>query len=239
MLKGHHIFMKYKLFLLAAFLAAWAWAAINPLFPHDWLLENYLVFIFVPILLVTGRYFRLSNVSYTLITIFMILHVVGSHYTYAEVPFGETLQEWLGAGRNMYDRLVHFSFGFLLAYPIREVFMRIAKVKGFWSFYLPLDVTLSFSALYEVIEWITAARVDPAAGLAFLGTQGDIWDAQKDMLLAGLGALIAMAVIAFIHLYYNKEFWSEIIESFAIPKSDKPLGEEKLKEWTSNGQLLK
>src|SRR3989344_7315989 len=229
----------YKLFLFVAFVIVWIWAAIEPKFPHDWLLENYLVFIFVPLIIIAGFYFKLSNVSYTLVTIFMCLHVIGSHYTYAEVPFGYTLQNWFNSNRNMYDRLVHFLFGFLLAYPIREVFMRLSKVKGFWSYYLPVDVTLSFSALYEVIEWITAARVDPAAGLAFLGTQGDIWDAQKDMLLAGLGALIAMAVIAFIHLYYNKEFWSEIKKSFAIPKSDKPLGEEKLKEWTSNGQLLK
>src|SRR3989344_5113684 len=199
MLKGHHIFMKYKLFLLAAFLAAWAWAAINPLFPHDWLLENYLVFIFVPILLVTGRYFRLSNVSYTLITIFMILHVVGSHYTYAEVPFGETLQEWLGAGRNMYDRLVHFLFGFLLAYPIREVFMRIAMVKGFWAYYLPFDVTAAFSMAYELIEWAVALVFGGDLGMAYLGTQGDIWDAHKDMALAVLGALISMLIVALIN----------------------------------------
>jgi len=110
---------RYKIFLLSAFIAVWIWAAIHPLFPHDWLLENYLVFLFVPVLLISGRYFKLSDVSYTLITLFMILHIVGSHYTYAEVPFGFTLQKWLGAQRNMYDRLVHFTFGFLLAYPMR------------------------------------------------------------------------------------------------------------------------
>src|SRR3989344_2986373 len=180
----------YKLFLFVAFVIVWIWAAIEPKFPHDWLLENYLVFIFVPLIILTGIYFRLSNVSYTLITAFMILHVIGSHYTYAEVPFGYILQGWLGASRNMYDRLVHFSFGFLLAYPMREVFVRITHVKGFWGFYLPLDITLSFSGVYEIIEWVTAEVVDPAAGLAFLGAQGDIWDAQKDMILAGFGALL-------------------------------------------------
>src|SRR6185436_14654745 len=96
---------KYKLTLIAAFLIVWVWAAINPMFRHDWLLENYLVFIFVPIILILGRYLRLSNVSYTLITIFMILHVIGSHYTYELVPFGNTLQHWFGSDRNMYDRL--------------------------------------------------------------------------------------------------------------------------------------
>jgi putative membrane protein len=160
----------------------------------------------------------------------MILHVIGSHYTYAEVPFGYTLQEWFNSSRNMYDRLVHFSFGLLLAYPIRELFLRVAKVKGFWGYYLPLDVTLAFSATYELIEWGTAAIVDPSAGLAFLGSQGDIWDAQKDMLMAGIGAIIAMLVTAAINWVYNPKFKKDMIQSFSIKKRDTPLGEIKLKQ---------
>lgn len=225
---------RYLKVLLLVFAAAWVWAAINPTYRHDWLLENYLVFIFVPIVVLTGRYFRLSNVSYTLITIFMIFHVIGSHYTYAEVPFGDVLQNWLGASRNMYDRLVHFSFGLLLAYPIREVFLRITRVKGFWGYYLPFDVTLAFSAAYEIIEWLAAAKLDPSAGLAFLGSQGDVWDAQKDMTLAGIGALLAMIVIAMINLRYQPAFWQEMKASFKIDAStDAPLGERKLKEMRS------
>lgn len=221
---------KYQKILLLVFVVAWVWAAINPKFPHDWLLENYLVFVFVPVIVVLGRWFKLSSLSYTLLTIFMILHVIGSHYTYAHVPFGFTLQDWFGTDRNMYDRLVHFCFGFLLAYPIRELFLRISKVKGFWGYYLPFDVTLSFSAAYEVIEWLTAVNVDPAAGLAFLGTQGDIWDAQKDMLAAGIGALIAMLVFFFINMRYQKGFWKEMKESFTIAEGDQPLGEVRLME---------
>lgn len=223
---------KYKLFLLLAFAVVWFWAAIDPVYPHDWLLENYLVFIFVPLILVTARYFKLSNVSYTLITLFMILHVIGSHYTYAEVPFGYTLQNWIGAERNMYDRLVHFSYGFLLAYPMREVFVRLTKAKGFWGYYLPLDITLSFSAVYEIIEWWTARNVSSDAGIAFLGAQGDIWDAQKDMLMAGIGATIAMFIILIINAIYNKNLGKELKESFKIEKGDHPLGEQQLKEWT-------
>lgn len=219
---------RYRIGLFAAFLVAWTWAAIDPLFPHDWLLENCLVFLFVPLILVSGRYFRLSDLSYTLITIFMILHVVGSHYTYSEVPFGFTLQNWLGAERNMYDRIVHCSFGLLLAYPMREVFVRITRAQGFWGYYLPLDLVLAFSAVYEVIEWLTAASVDPAAGLAFLGTQGDVWDAQKDMLAAGCGAIVAMIVAAAIEAALNPAFWREMRASFAIPKDDAPLGERAL-----------
>jgi putative membrane protein len=221
---------KYKIFLVLAFVAVWVWAAIDPVYRHDWLLENYLVFIFVPIILIIGRYLKLSNLSYTLITIFMILHVIGSHYTYAEVPFGYTLQEWFGTNRNMYDRLVHFSFGLLLAYPVREVFMRLSRAKGFWSYYFPIDLVGAGSAMYEIMEWLTARNVDPAAGLAFLGAQGDIWDAQKDMLMAIIGSIVAMLIVFIINSVLNKGHWKEFWESFKIPKGDKPLGEEKLKE---------
>jgi putative membrane protein len=221
---------KYRWFLLLAFLAVWAWAAINPVYPHDWLLENYLVFIFVPIILIISRWFKFSDITYTLVTLFMILHVIGSHYTYAEVPFGDNLKVWLGASRNMYDRLVHFSYGFLLAYMMREIFMRVGHAKGFWSYFWPIDITLAFSAAYEIIEWLTARSVDMSAGLAFLGAQGDIWDAQKDMGLAGLGAVIAMLIVMCINMRYKKDFWREFKESFRIPKGDKPLGEVKLQE---------
>ena len=229
----------YKVFLSVIFLIFWIWAAINPVYPADWLIENYLVFIFVPLIVLAGIYFRLSNLSYTLITIFMILHVIGSHYTYAEVPFGYLLQSWFDSDRNMYDRLVHFCFGFLLAYPVREVFMRLAKVKGFWGYYLPLDLTLAFSATYELIEWFAASTVDPSAGVAFLGAQGDIWDAQKDMLMAGIGALITMIITGIINFVYKKDFWREMKDSFKIAKNDKPLGEVKLEEMIRESNKIK
>lgn len=219
---------KYHWFLVLIFLAVWIWAAINPSFRHDWLLENYLVFIFVPIILFLGYYFKLSRVSYTLITIFLILHVIGSHYTYAEVPFGFTLQHWFGASRNMYDRLVHFSCGFLLFYPIREMFMRLAKVKGFWSYLLPIDLLGSFSAIYEIIEWQAAKSLDPLSGLAFLGSQGDLWDAQKDMSMAIIGAGIAALIIFIINMIYKKDFWQDLKDSFKLSKEDHPLGEVEL-----------
>lgn len=221
---------KYRWFLLIVFICFWSWAAYKPVFPADWLMENYLVFLWVPVIILLGRYFKLSDTSYTLITIFMCLHVIGSHYTYSEVPFGDTLKVWFNADRNMYDRLVHFSFGLLLAYPIREVFVRIAKTKGFWGYYFPLDLVLAFSCTYELIEWWSARNVSPEAGLAFLGSQGDIWDAQKDMGLAGLGALITMVIVFLINVFLNKNWKKEMKESFSIPKSDKPLGEVKLQE---------
>jgi putative membrane protein len=225
---------KYHWFLVISFLAVWVWAAIKPVFPHDWLLENYLVFIFVPIILLLGYYFKLSKVSYTLITVFMILHIIGSHYTYEHVPFGYTLQDWFGESRNMYDRLVHFSCGFLMFYPIREVFMRLAKVKGIWTYILPIDLWGSFSAIYEIIEWQAAKNVDPAAGLAFLGSQGDIWDAQKDMLLALLGACIAAFIVLLINMKYKKDFWQDMKDSVKLPKRDHELGEVELERMIEN-----
>jgi putative membrane protein len=185
----------YKI-LLAVFAVVWTWAAIAPLDRGAWVLENLLVVVFVPLFLVAARYFRLSDLSYGLVTLFAVLHVVGSHYTYAEVPFGFTLQRWLGADRNMYDRLVHFTFGLLLALPIREILVVLADFRGFWSYYLPLDLTLSLSAVYEILEWVAVQVAEPGAGLAFLGTQGDEWDTQKDMALAASGALIAMVIAA-------------------------------------------
>ena len=220
---------KYHIFLIVVFIAFWIWAAINPVFPHDWLLENYLVFIFVPIILLLGRYFKLSNVSYTLLTLFLILHIIGSHYTYEHVPFGYTLEHWFGESRNMYDRLVHFSCGLLLFYPIREMFMRLAKVRGLWSYIFPIDLLGSFSAIYEIIEWQAAKNVDPLSGIAFLGSQGDIWDAQKDMFMAIIGALIAAIIVMIINAIYKKDFRQDIKESLKISKDDRILGEEELK----------
>ncbi len=226
--------MNRKLYLLGlflVFLGFWMWAAVRPVFPDDWLLENYLVFLGVPLILVLGRWFRLSLISYTLLTVFMILHVIGSHYTYAEVPFGDTLERWFGAERNMYDRLVHFCFGFLVAYPVREVFIRISRARGFWNYYLPIELTLAFSAIYEIIEWIAAVASGPEAGLAFLGAQGDIWDAQKDMLMAGIGALLAMAITFAVAMVVERDTWSAVRASLRIPAEDRPIGEDQIADW--------
>lgn len=220
----------YKFCLVAAFVVVWTWSAVNPKYPSDWLLENYLIFIFVPVLLLLSRYFRFSDLSYTLLTVFFILHLIGAHYTYAEVPFGYALQKIFCADRNMYDRLVHFTFGFLLSYPVREYLIRIAGVRGFWSYYLPFDVTVAFSAIYEIIEWQAALNVNAAAGIAFLGAQGDIWDAQKDMAAAAVGAAAAMFIIALVNLKYNDNFKSEIKDSFKPAAGDEILGEVKLKK---------
>ena len=182
--------------LVVWYAAVWVATSIAPLDRHDWFLENILVFAVMALLIGTYRVFPLSDLSYLLITAFLTVHAIGAHYTYSEVPFGFWIQRTFGFARNPFDRIVHFSFGLLMAYPIREVFLRVANARGFWAYYLPLDVTLAFSAVYEIMEMVIATMVAPGTGDAWLGTQGDVWDAQKDMGLAALGALLCMCLTA-------------------------------------------
>jgi putative membrane protein len=171
----------------------WVVTAIAPFNRHDWLLENLLVFLYGFLLVITYRHFAFSNLSYGLFTVFLSLHLVGAHYTYAETPFGFWLQDLFDLERNHYDRIVHFSFGLLIAYPFRELLLRAAALRRSWSYLLSVALVLAFSNFYEIIEAIVAEIVSPELGSAYLGTQGDIWDAQKDSFVAFLGAVIAMA----------------------------------------------
>jgi putative membrane protein len=191
--------------LMAWYLAVWVITAVNPLDRKDWVLENVLAVTLVAGLVLSYRRFPLSDMSYLLITLFLTLHAVGAHYTYSEVPLGYWLKDWGHFSRNHFDRVVHFCFGLLMAYPVREVFLRVASTRGFWAYYLPLDVTLAFSAIYEIIEMLVAVVIAPSAGDAYLGTQGDIWDAQKDMALAGCGALLCMLITALGHRWRGRQ----------------------------------
>ncbi|TKB62743.1 MAG: DUF2238 domain-containing protein [Nitrospira sp.] len=178
--------------LLLCYGLLWIWLAIAPVNRRDWLLENLLAFALVVLLVLTYRRFQFSDVSYGLIACFMTLHAVGAHYTYAEVPFGFWLKDLFSLSRNPFDRIVHFAYGALLAYPVREALIRLAGVRGLWSYYLPASLILAQSGLFEIIESVVAAFVSPELGSAYLGTQGDEWDAQKDMAAALGGAALAM-----------------------------------------------
>jgi putative membrane protein len=202
----------------------WVLMAINPHDYADWLLENALVVGAVALLFFTRNSFPLSRVSYTCIFVFMMLHALGAHYTYALVPYDKWFPVFEG-GRNHFDRLVHFSYGLLLAYPIREMFLRIGNMRGFWGYFLPLDLTMSTSMLYELIEWGAAEFFGGELGAAYLGTQGDVWDAHKDMALASLGALLAMGITALVNRRMQRDFASDWAESIRV-KRRKPLGEE-------------
>ncbi|HEX8520881.1 MAG TPA: DUF2238 domain-containing protein [Tepidisphaeraceae bacterium] len=229
---------RYPLALLVLFLIYAIGWAIHPLDIKDWMLENALTALFLAFLIVTHRRFPLSNISYTCIFVFLCLHTIGAHYTYSLVPYdrwttevsGRSLNSLLGWQRNNFDRVVHFSFGFLLAYPIREVFLRVAGARGFWGYYLPLDLTISFSAVYELIEWTAAVLLGGDLGQAYVGSQGDPWDAQKDMALASLGALLSMCAVAMINWKFDRKFGAEFRESFMVKEHVGPLGEQKLRE---------
>lgn len=225
---------RYLAAISIAFLIYWLIWAIHPKYFTNWVVENTLLVVAVVFLVLARKRFPLSNVSYTLIVVFLSLHTIGAHYSYSEVPYNDWFKAVFGhpltSGRNMYDRLVHFSFGLLIAYPIREMFLRIARVRGFWGYYLPLDVTMSFSMLYELIEWAYAAIAGGASAAAFLGTQGDEWDSQKDMAIASLGGLICMCVVAFINWKFDKNFGEEFRQSLTIRDGDRPLGEVRLTE---------
>jgi putative membrane protein len=184
---------RFLKWLLAALAVLWILTAIAPLSRRDWLLENLLVFVAVGVLAATYRRLALSDLSYGLFGVFLVLHMVGAHYTYSEVPAGFWARDAFGLARNHYDRLVHFMFGLLLAYPIREVLIRGAGVRPAWSYVLTVMCVLGFSGFYEALEGIVAMLVSPELGLEYLGTQGDEWDAQKDTALAFLGAVIAMS----------------------------------------------
>jgi putative membrane protein len=233
-----HITHRRYLFILAAMFTVW-WAvlAIEPIERDTWLLENVLVLVFALTLGSTYRAFPLSRISYTLIFVFLCLHEIGAHYTYARVPWNDWVahvsgfspDELLGFTRNHFDRAVHFSYGLLLAYPVREVFIRVAQVRGFWAYFLPLDITMSTSMLFELFEWGAAELVGGGLGAAYLGTQGDIWDAHKDMSLASLGAAVAMTATAAINISLHRDFASEWAESLRV-KGRRPLGENAIRQ---------
>jgi putative membrane protein len=162
----------------------------------DWWLENAAALSFLAVLGISYRKLPLSDLSYLLIFVYLSLHEWGAEYKYSDVPLGEWMKPWLHTTRNHYDRVMHFSYGLLLTYPMQEWFMRVVGVTSRWRYLLPVEMTLAFSACYEMLEAFAASVLTPERGEEFVGMQGDMWDAQKDMLMAGVGALAAMLAIA-------------------------------------------
>ena len=179
--------------LLSIFGIFWVALAINPLYRDIWVAENLILVICIGYMVSTYKSTPFSNTSYWLIFIFCILQTIGAHYTYAEVPIGFWAADLLEIERNHYDRLVHFAFGFLLVLPFKEVITRIIKFSSFRSMvFLLVLVFFGIGGFYEIIEWLYAIfyeqQQSPQTVDSFLGSQGDIWDAEKDMLFTGLGA---------------------------------------------------
>jgi len=186
--------------LLLKFLLVWyvGFSTIMAVAPADrqfWAVASILPLLLVVVLVVTHRVLPLSNLSYILVTLYLTLHTVGVHYTYAKVPAGMWFGQLLDLNRNHFDRIVHFSFGFLLTYPLEELFRRLGRVRGWMLYYLPVITILGLSGLWEIIESWVARIARPDLGLAVLGSQGDIWDAQKDMTAAFYGSILSVVVV--------------------------------------------
>ena len=177
------------------FAAFWVYTALTTPDIVNWLLENTLTLSLIIFIVAFYNIFRFSDLSYTLLFLFLLLHVYGSQYQYANNPFGEWLKAKYSLERNHYDRLVHFGYGLLLAYPVHEMLAYGFKLKKLLTYMLPIELILSSSALYELVEWVVADWVynGGEAGMNFLGMQGDMWDAQKDIALAFTGATLTMA----------------------------------------------
>ena len=190
---------RYPLCLLAAYLAIWLALAISPVFRKDWLLENIIVFVAVPLFVLTARRLRFSDFAYTCLFAFFVLHAIGAHYTYSLVPYADWWQALGGGapeGRNHYDRFVHFIYGLLVTPAAVEVFAHYGRYSRPWAFLMPWMFMAGHSVVYELVEFAAAIAFGGDLGQAYLGTQGDVWDSQKDMALALAGATLTLVLLA-------------------------------------------
>src|SRR5262245_18722331 len=186
----------YAVCLLAAFLAVAALSAVQPSDWFNWWSETLPAWIGAGILVATWRRFPFTPLAYTLVFLFACILFAGGHYTYAAVPMGEWMKGWFGFERNHFDRLGHFFQGVIPAMLVREMLIRRAKlVPGPRGFFLCAAAALSISALYEIFEWRYAVTFGGEADADFLGSQGDIWDAQDDMTMALFGSMASQLVL--------------------------------------------
>lgn len=190
---------RLPLLLAAAFLLALVFSYLNPQDRFTWWLEAIPAIVAAALLAQTYKRFRFSDLAYVLIFIHALILLIGAHYTYAEVPAFNWLRDALDLSRNHYDRVGHFAQGFVPAIVARELLLRTSPMqRGKWLFAVIVLSCVGISAIYELIEWGAAATTGEAAD-AFLGSQGDVWDTQKDMALALVGAIAALLLFSGTH----------------------------------------
>lgn len=188
-----------KILLLTLTLAALGVSAVRPFDWGTWVLEVFPVFIGLALLVPTHKSFPLTPVLYRLLFVHALILILGGHYSYARVPLGDWLRTTFEFDRNPYDRIGHLAQGFVPAILTRELLLRKTPLRpGGWLVLLCTAVCLGFSALYELFEWATAVAFGGGA-TEFLGTQGDVWDAQWDMFMALIGALISLTLLSRVH----------------------------------------
>ena len=190
---------KLVLGLVTGCAAAWFIAAVHPVDRQAWMLENLLLIIFGAILSLSCRRLKFSSASHVFIALFVLIHIVGAHYTYSQMPLGLWAKDYFGLSRNHYDRVAHGAFGLLLSFPIRELLLRFGGIRGAWGYLFPPTLILAVSGIFEILESIVAESVAPGKGVNWLGGQGDVWDAQNDMLAAFVCAVIMMSIVALTH----------------------------------------
>lgn len=182
-------------FLLISVLLVLVWSGVAPHDRFTWFMEVAPVLIGLPIVALTARRFPLTPLAYTLLAVHACILMLGGKYTYAEVPLGHWVSQLMGWTRNNYDRLGHLAQGFVPAIVGREILLRTSPLRpGKWLTFILIAICLGISASYELIEWGTALATGSAAD-AFLGTQGDPWDTQEDMAMAGVGAVLALLTL--------------------------------------------
>lgn len=194
---------RFQALLLAGFSVLTVLSCIQPPFPQQIVLQHIPTCLAVFLLVVSSGRYPLSNAAFVCIILFLGLHVLGARYIYSYVPYEQWLEnlfdvrlaDKFGWRRNHYDRLVHFAFGALAVLPVWEVCTRYCGVPRRFAYYTAFEFVLAFSMLYELVEWGLAVILAPESAAAYNGQQGDMWDAQKDMLCALIGALFGLAVI--------------------------------------------
>jgi len=190
--------------LAAVYVIVWALAAYQPHDLQAWALEQIGVVLALIVLWRVQINAPVSNLSLTLIFLFLCAHALGTHYTYAQVPlaqfmqnqFGFSLEQAFGWTRNHYDRIVHFLFGLFITLPVLESLRQRNPLRRPWYYVMPFALVFSVSTLYELGEWLAALVFGGDLGMHFLGIQGDVWDAQKDMALAGAGSALTLLLVA-------------------------------------------
>jgi putative membrane protein len=181
------------------FMVVLTWSAVAPFDYFIWLLEIFPALIGVGLLIATFSRFQFTTFAYIAILLHCAVLAVGAHYTYADMPLFDWLQQQFDLSRNYYDRLGHIAQGFFPAIVARELLIRLSPLEsGKWLFFVVASICLAISALYEMVEWWVAVTTGSAADL-FLATQGDVWDTQWDMFLALLGAMAAQLIFTSYH----------------------------------------
>jgi putative membrane protein len=184
--------------LLALYAILFVVCGIAPYDRAVWWAENLPIIAVVAVIAWFARRHRFSTAAWLFMAILPALHTIGGHYTFARVPFG-FVTDLFGFERNHYDRMAHFTVGFY-AYPMAELLLARRLINARWIAYaFPFSVILAIAGLYELFEWQFAVLGDPDAGHAVLGSQGDIWDAQKDILADTFGAVFALGVFAWLN----------------------------------------